>query len=184
MCLQETIKSEFSVGELAALSEGFNYEWVWTAAQGHSGGTLIGVKIDEILVIDKDSGEFYSSMKVKSRMDDFKWEIVNVYGPVQTERKSQFLEELSRKIAEMEDPFIMGGDFNFIRFPWEKSSGNVNQFWMNAFNEFIRDNGVKEMDRKGCRFTWSNKQSPPIMSVLDRVLTCTRWDQFYKKSFM
>jgi exonuclease III len=38
MCLRETFKSEFSVGELAALSEGFRYEWVWTAAQGHSGG--------------------------------------------------------------------------------------------------------------------------------------------------
>jgi hypothetical protein len=53
---------------------------------------------------------------------------------------------------------------------------------MNAFNEFIRDNGIKEMDRKGCRFTWSNKQTSPIISVLDRVLTCTTWDQFYKKA--
>jgi hypothetical protein len=38
-----------------------------------------------------------------------------------------------------------------------------------VFNEFIRDNGIEEMDRKGCRFTWSNKQTYPIMSVLDRV---------------
>jgi endonuclease/exonuclease/phosphatase family metal-dependent hydrolase len=82
----------------------------------------------------------------------------------------------------MEDPFILGGDFNMIRFPWEKSSGNINHFWMNAFNEFIRDNGIKEMDRKGSKYTWSNKQTSPIMSVLDRVLTCTRWDRFYKKA--
>jgi hypothetical protein len=53
---------------------------------------------------------------------------------------------------------------------------------MNAFNDFIKDSGIKEMDRKGCKYTWSNKQSTPIMSALDRVLTYTRWDQFYKKA--
>jgi hypothetical protein len=105
------------VGELATLSEGFRYEWVWTAAQGHSGGTLIGVKTDDITVIGKECGEFYSSMKIRSRKDEFRWEVVNVYGPVQVERKHQFLEELSHEIADMEDPFILGGDFNLIRFP-------------------------------------------------------------------
>jgi hypothetical protein len=44
-----------------------------------------------------------------------------------------------------------------IRFAWEKSSGNTNQFWMDAFNEFMRNNGVKEMIRKGGKFTWTNK---------------------------
>jgi exonuclease III len=139
------------VGELSALSEGSNYEWVWTAAQGHSGGTLMGVRTDDIVVVHKDCGEFFSSMKIVLRQDDFKWEIVNVYGPVKMERKASFLEELNQKISRMEDPFIIGGDFNLIRFSWEKSTGNVNQFWMSAFNDFIRDNGIKEMDRKGCK---------------------------------
>jgi exonuclease III len=61
ICLQETIKSEFSLGDLSALSEGFNYEWIWTAAQGHSGGTLVGVRTDNYIVMSKDSGEFFSS---------------------------------------------------------------------------------------------------------------------------
>jgi endonuclease/exonuclease/phosphatase (EEP) superfamily protein YafD len=56
-------------------------------------------------------------MKIRSRKDEFRWEVVNVYGPVQVERKHQFLEELSHEIADMEDPFILGGDFNLIRFP-------------------------------------------------------------------
>jgi hypothetical protein len=142
----------------------------------------MGVRTDDIVVVDKDCGEFFSSMKIVLRQDDFKWEIVNVYGPVQMERKASFLEELNQKISRMEDPFIIGGDFNLIRFSWEKSTGNVNQFWMSAFNDFIRDNGIKEMDRKGCKYTWTNKQENPIMSVLDRVFTCTRWDHFYKKA--
>jgi hypothetical protein len=133
-------------------------------------------------VVGKDSGEFFSSMKIISKQDEFKWEVVNVYGLVQIVRKANFLKEIRQKISNMEDPFIMGGDFNLIRFTWEKSSRNVNQTWMTAFNDFIREDGIKEMGRKGCKFTWSNKQTTPIMSVLDRVLTCTRWDQFYKKA--
>jgi endonuclease/exonuclease/phosphatase (EEP) superfamily protein YafD len=82
-------------------------------------------------------------MKIMSRQDNFKWEIVNVYKPVQIERKTNFLLELNQKMSSMEDPLIMGGDFNLIRFAWKKSSDNVNQFLMTMFNDFIRDNGIK-----------------------------------------
>jgi hypothetical protein len=87
--------------------------------QGNSGGTLVGVRTNKCIVISKDSGEFFSSMKIISKQDDFKWEVVNVYGPSQIERKTNFIEELSQKISSMEDPFIMGGDFNLIRCAWK-----------------------------------------------------------------
>jgi hypothetical protein len=41
--------------------------------------------------VGKDSGEFFSSMTVVSREDNFKWEIINVYGLVQIERKPDFI---------------------------------------------------------------------------------------------
>jgi hypothetical protein len=155
---------------------------VWTDAQGHSGGTLVGVRTYDIIILGRDKGEFFTSMKVKVRQENYKWKVVNVYGLVQIERKVDFLEEFTTKISSMEDPFIIGGDFNMIRFYWEKSTDNVNQLWMDNFNNFIRDIGVKEMQRKGRKFTWSNKQENPIMSVLDRVLMSPSWEQFYKRS--
>jgi exonuclease III len=51
ICLQETIKGDFSLWDLESLSEGEPFEWVWTAAQGHSGGTLIGVRIKSVILI-------------------------------------------------------------------------------------------------------------------------------------
>jgi exonuclease III len=180
VCLQETIKGDFTLGELAGLSEGGSFEWVWTAAKGHSGGTLIGVRTDDIIVLTKDKGEYFTSMKVTGKQENFTWEVINVYGPVQIERKTAFLEELTNKISSTEDPFLTRGDFNMIRFPWEKSSDNTSNTWMDNFNNFIRDNGVKEMNRKGSKFTWSNKQENPVMSVLDRVLMSPSWEQFYK----
>jgi exonuclease III len=53
---------------------------------------------------------------------------------------------------------------------------------MDKFNDFIRDNGVKELQRKGGRYTWTNKQNNQAMSVLDMILVCPRWDQFYMRA--
>jgi hypothetical protein len=97
--LQETIKAEYTQGELAEISDGFNFEWVWTESHGHSGGTLVGVRTDEITVLNKDKGDFFSSMLISSNLDKFKWGVVNVYGPVQLERKTDFLNELTQKVS-------------------------------------------------------------------------------------
>jgi hypothetical protein len=56
ICLQETSKKDFSVWDLQALSEGEIFEWCWTAAVGHSGGTLTGVNLAESSVVGKDRG--------------------------------------------------------------------------------------------------------------------------------
>jgi exonuclease III len=90
ICLQEIIKAEFSSGGLYSISEGEIFEWAWTAAQGHSGGTLVGVWMDNITMIGKDKAEFFTSMKISSRHDKIEWEVVNVYRPVHIERKADF----------------------------------------------------------------------------------------------
>jgi endonuclease/exonuclease/phosphatase family metal-dependent hydrolase len=37
-----------------------------------------------------------------------------------------------------------------------------------------------DLFRKGSKYTWTNKQLTPVMSVLDRVLTCVEWDLHYR----
>ena len=44
------------------------------------------------------------------------------------------------------------------------------------FNDFIADLGLREIDRIGARFTWTNRQAAPTQSVLDRVLVSPDWD--------
>jgi hypothetical protein len=67
-----------------------------------------------------------------------------------------------------------------IKFPWEKSSDNVDVGWMDMFNFFFNsDCNIKELLRKGSRFTWTNKQTNPIMCVLDRVFSNAEWEQYY-----
>lgn len=108
VCLQETIKREFSDHMLSDLVNGQDFSWVWTEAKGHSGGTLTGIKNGDLEIIDTDKGAFFSSIKAKSRKDNLVWEVINVYGPIQNERKQEFLEELSNKINNIQWSFIMG----------------------------------------------------------------------------
>jgi hypothetical protein len=50
---------------------------------------------------------------------------------------------------------------------------------MDTFNSFIADNGLVELHRIAGKFTWTNKQSDPVMCVLDRVLICNIFNSHY-----
>jgi len=73
-------------------------------------------------------------------------------------------------------PVMMGGDFNLVRKVEEKSSVNVNVSLMDAFDDMINTTALRELQRSGSRYTWSNKQNPPILCVLDRVLVSNSWE--------
>lgn len=98
ICLQETIKENYTIGELKALEEGGSFSWNWTAARGHSGGTLIGVKQGDVDALEMDEGEFFSSIRVENRQDKFQWEIINVFGPVQVDRNIVFCSAFLSKL--------------------------------------------------------------------------------------
>ena len=115
----------------------------------------------------------------------FEWLLFNIYGPAHEERKREFLEEIQQRILGTDLPVCLGGDFNLVRRVEEKSSGNVNVGLMDAFNDMIGNIALRELNRSGSRYTWSNKQIPPILCVLDRVLISNAWeDEFNLASVM
>ena len=93
-----------------------------------------------------------------------------VYGPADHRRSPAFLEELHLKISNSLLPVVVGGDFNLIRSPNEKNNDRINFPRMQLFNDWIAELGLRELDRTGVRFTWTNRQIDPTQSVLDRVL--------------
>ena len=44
------------------------------------------------------------------------------------------------------------------------------------FNDCIADMGLRELDRVGARFTWTNRQAELTRLVLDRVYASPEWD--------
>jgi hypothetical protein len=65
---------------------GLSYSWKWIAAQGHSGGTLTGVKQGDLDVEEIEEGKYFSSIKIRNKEGNFVWEVINVYGPVKSEK--------------------------------------------------------------------------------------------------
>ncbi|XP_066396066.1 uncharacterized protein [Miscanthus floridulus] len=94
-------------------------------------------------------------------------------------KKQEFLSELEVSINESEVPLLARGDFNLVRRVEEKSSGNVNTFWMDAFNEFVANTELRELHRSGGQYTWTNKHINPIMVMMDRVFMSATWESHF-----
>jgi hypothetical protein len=130
----------------------------------------------------EDKGEFFQSCTLTMKLDGFQWMLLNIYGPAHDDRKLEFLEEIQKKVLSSDLPMMLGGDFNLVRKVEEKSSGNVDAHLMEAFNDMINVTSLRELHRSGSRYTWTNKQNPPIMCVLDRVLVSNAWEDRYNLS--
>ncbi|XP_073351784.1 uncharacterized protein [Aegilops tauschii subsp. strangulata] len=168
IAIQETLRTDFSLPELERLSPHL-FAWHWlpsSGTMGHSGGILLGVKDATFEVGGMDQGEFFVSMELFERALNFKWEVVIVYGPADHRRSPTFLDELQRKVSASTFPVVVGGDFNLICSPNDKNNDRINLPRMQMFNDCITDLGLRELERTGARFTWTNRQADPTRSVL------------------
>ena len=63
--------------------------------------------------------------------------------------------------------WLVVGDFNLYRSPNHRNKPGDDHLEMYLFNEAISALGLFELPLKGRRYTWSNKQFPPLMERLD-----------------
>ena len=140
------------------------------ASAGHSGGLLLGTKKDTFDFVAFDHGIFWASTVVSIRSLNSLVEILVVYGPADHAMSYAFLDELSIKIESCQLPLLIGGDFNLLRVPSDKSSPNFSWPLADAFNGFIRDMAIREVPRVGAWYTWSNHQPPPFAQFLTEFL--------------
>jgi exonuclease III len=112
----------------------------------------LSVKQRHLDAIEMDEGRYFSSIGVENKKDKLCWEIINVYGPVKTE-KAEFLHKFYQKIQRRGKPMVVCGDFNMVRYCHEKSSGGVHSIWMDMFNGFIEDTSLIEKKRVESTFT-------------------------------
>jgi hypothetical protein len=63
---------------------------------------------------------------VRSKEDDFKFNLIFVYGPTQLDQKSPFLSEVVLVCSTEALPNIIGSDFDINHRPDEKNNDNYN----------------------------------------------------------
>ncbi|XP_071678461.1 uncharacterized protein [Lolium perenne] len=174
--LQETIKADFSATELRSLEFGGQFAWNWLPAEGHSGGMLLGFRDECFDVGAWRQGTFFISATILQRKNNMKWCFFLVYGPADHRRTDEFLGELTHAVAGCQFPVVIAGDFNLIRTADEKSNDNICWSRVRRFNEAIANMALRELERTGARFTWTNKRLRPTRCVLDRVLVAPAWE--------
>ena len=101
-----------------------NCAWNWVPSTGASGGLISIWNEDVLLVEDVFLAKRVQAIKLRGVSDGFVWAIANVYGPNVLSDRSEFLEELSNIISLWPVPWVFGGDFNMIRYPYEKKGGS------------------------------------------------------------
>jgi hypothetical protein len=106
----------------------------------------------------------------------FKWNIIIVYGPAHERDQLSFLQELSHFCTKNNEPFVVGGDFNIIRYSHEKNKIGPVHKHTDAFNDLIQYHELHEVHMFGGGFTWSNNQSDPTLVKLDRILISKAWE--------
>jgi hypothetical protein len=173
----ETGRSNFSGPFLKHLSRGLDFLWYCLPPHGRSGGILVGINMETILIKKVESGNFCIKLFVKSKLDGFEWILVCVYGAAQEALKPDILGELVR-ICETETlNMLVGGDFNIIRRKEEKNNDNFNARWPFIFNAIIECLDLREIILSGRQFTWASRREIPTYEKLDRVLANVEWEQ-------
>ncbi|KAL4184365.1 hypothetical protein AMTRI_Chr10g225250 [Amborella trichopoda] len=81
-------------------------------------------------------------------------------------------------IASLPHPiWCVGGDFNVVHWSHERNSSTSVSPDMRNFSEFISRNELIDIPLQGCQYTWSNHDTYPSLSKLDRFLISINWEE-------
>lgn len=80
--------------------------------------------------------------------------------------------------------WMIMGDFNYIRYPNNRSRSGGNFSDMMKFNDAINSLALVEIPLKGRSFTWSNMQHAPLLEKLDWVFTSEAWTSQYPNTLV
>ena len=90
-------------------------------------------------------GSFSFSYLFRMVEDDFQWMFTGVSGPVERSSKEFFWEELGSIRGIWNGPRCLGGDFNEILSPIERSRGGRISPAMTRFSEVLNELGLRDM---------------------------------------
>ena len=180
--LSETGKDDFPDHILKNLCAGWDFLWHCMAPHGRSGGILLGVDLQVFDIGAIAEGDFYVKFTLRCKNDGFKFVLYTVYGTAQYQNKQTFLAELANTCSKESLPYLIGGDFNIMRRPEDKSSGVFDFKWPNLFNAVMESLDLKEIVMSGRQFTWAGPGDNPIFEKLDRVLVSTDWEDKFPLS--
>jgi hypothetical protein len=122
---------------------------------------------------------FAISVEFSSVHSNDSWILTSVYGPCDNEGKEAFMNWFENIQMPEHVDWLVIGDFNLYRKPEDRNRPGGNVADMLLFNIAISALGVVEIPLHGRKFTWTNKQQPPLLERLDWFFTSQAWTLKY-----
>lgn len=123
MLIQESKFYCMSDSIVKAVCGSASFDWVWLDAEGSSGDILLCCNRRVLSIKDERVGSFSMSALV-DLSNNSPWIVTSVYGPNDRSLRGNFWSELDNIHSRWIHPWCIGGDWNVIRFPTEKSCGD------------------------------------------------------------
>lgn len=95
------------------------------------------------------------------------WILTSVYGPCDVEGKQAFINWFENIHMPDDIDWLIVCDFNLYRKPENRNRIGASVADMLMFNNALSALGVVEIPLRGRKFTWINKQQPPLLVRLD-----------------
>jgi hypothetical protein len=173
VCLQETKLELITRRDINSIWGCPYVGWCYVAAVGTAGGILLMWDKRVVSSLVTEVGDFVAACSFKNVVDGFEWAFAGVYGPNSDWDRRLLWEELAGLLCGWDLPWCIGGDFNVVRFPSERSGGRHISSAMREFSDFIFERGLMDLPLAGGLCTWSNSRS---WSRIDRFLVSPDWE--------
>lgn len=121
---------------------------------------------------------------VKDRGSDFSCELTFVYSYNTNAERKEMLNQLRSLHNNINDPWLVMGDFNTILSVSDRMNGNlVNQTEVQDFQNCITDLGLGQLNKKGWQWSWCNKrdETDRIYNNIDWVFGNPQWFMLYSE---
>jgi hypothetical protein len=157
--------------------------WVCLDSSGAFGGILIMWDKRVVEKIDECVGIYSLAVSFRNIVDSSVWAFASVYGPNFDSDRRLLWDELVGVLRWWNMPWCIGGDFNVIRFPNERSRGVPLCSAMLEFSDFIFYQGLMDLPLVGGSCTWSLSHDPPKWSRIDHFLVSPDWEAWFPGVF-
>ena len=177
--IQETKKEKIDNKMVGSIWGTRFKEWAFLPSIGRSGGILMIWDVRSVRGVEVLQGGYSLSVLLNSLDGGSSWWCTGVYGPCDYKERKYFWEELGVLSGFCGDKWLIGGDFNVVRYPSEKL--NEDRFTsMRKFDAFVKDTELRDIPLLNADYTWSNLRARLACARLDRFLFTEGWEDMFK----
>ena len=154
-------------------------EWNAKDAFGSAGGLLTcwdPTKVEGHLL---NQNRYSITIKFTCKNLDFMWILTNAYGPHEQVERRKFFTEVTQLRQVHQEPWVLMGDFNAVRFTEDRRGKGNNASASKLFNKFVNHNLLLELGLNIRHFTWSNLREDAMLAKLDRYIVSLDWHHQY-----